>query len=245
MISLLAFPTETFPTLDEVEAPIRRHFEDLVEVVQDAERQSVELQIGPEIALIGPKRPAMPWGLLERPCKAAWYWPEAIPVMQNHRWHSVIVLKESRASPIEKSLLLTRLTAVLGEGLGYSGVYWDSATMVHSAESFSAAAEAMTPKDLPLRLWISFRAVENTDGTNTLFTTGLDALGQMEIEAPATRVPTAELERWAFNIAHYLLTSGERIDDGESVGRNQDEKVRVRHAPSMFDSTRPVLQLQI
>ncbi|MEM7164152.1 MAG: DUF4261 domain-containing protein [Planctomycetota bacterium] len=245
MISLLAFPKSEFPTLEKVEEVISAHFDNLVELQRDEERETIEVQVGTERALVAPKRPAMPWGLLERPCKNAWYWPEAIEVMQDHAWHMVVLLKESKSDPCEKSLLLTRLTAVLGEGLGYLGVYWDSATMVHSAAAFSAAAKEMSTKELPANLWISFRIVENDDATHTLFTTGLDALGHMEIEVPASTADPTTLEGWAYNVAHYLLKDGEKIEDGESVGRSDEEKVTVRHVPSMFDSARKVMFLEL
>lgn len=245
MISLLAFPKSDFPTLEQVEQVVSGHFDNLVETQRDNERETIEIQVGTERALVAPKRPAMPWGLLERPCKNAWYWPEAVEVMQEHAWHMVVLLKESKTSPIEKSLLLSRLTTVLGEGLGYVGVYWDSATMVHSAAAFSAATQAMNTKELPANLWISFRVVENDDATHTLFTTGLEALGHMEIEVPESKAAPSTLEQWAYNVAHYLLKDGEKIEDGETVGRNDEEKVRVRHVPSMFDTTRQVMFLEL
>lgn len=246
MISLIAFHDTEFPELDQIEAVIREHFDDLVEVTKDEERATVELQIGTERALVSPKRPPMPWGLLERPCKNAWYWPESIEVMQKHKWHMVALLKESSSSPVTRSLMLTRLTSVLGQGLGYVGVYWDDSTMVHSASAFSGAADGMSTKDLPVRIWVNIQWVENDDdGTYTLFTTGLDALGHMEIEIPRSSAEPQVLERWAFNVAHYLIRDEETIDDGESVGRSEEEKVTVRHVPSMFDSSRKVLFLEL
>lgn len=245
MISLLAFDSEGVPHLADLEFILRTQFKDLIEITKDEERATIEVQIGTECALISPKRPSLPWGLLERPCKNAWYWPEAVEVMQRHTWHLVAVLKDSRENPAHRSLLLTRITAALGQALGYVGVYWDDATMVHSASDFTTAALAADRSNFPVRLWVNFRIVGNEDGTHTLFTTGLDALGQMEIEIPRSSKSAPELERWAYNVTHYLLKDGEKIEDGETVGRSDSEKVRVRHVPSMFDSTRKVLFLEV
>ncbi|MGE3166974.1 MAG: DUF4261 domain-containing protein [Planctomycetota bacterium] len=245
MISLLTFDSEEFPSLADLESTLRSHFQDLIEVTADEERATLEVQIGTERALVSPKRPSLPWGLLERPCKNAWYWPDAVSVMQRHTWHLVAVIKDSREKPVHRSLLLTRITACLGASLGYVGVYWDDATMVHSAADFTTAAAAADRANFPVKLWVNFRIVGNEDGSHTLFTTGLEPLGHMEIEIPRSSRSAPELERWAYNVAHYLIKDEEQIEDGETVGRSDTEKVRVRHVPSMFDSNRKVLFLEV
>jgi hypothetical protein len=68
-------------------------------------------------------------------------------------------------------------------------------------------AEEMTPQSPPLYLWVDLRAFRNEDGTTGLFTTGLGALGHMEIEIPRIKMEIGELREWLVEIMCYLLES--------------------------------------
>ena len=49
-------------------------------------------------------------------------------------------------------------------------------------QHFSRKASAWAARILPLNLWVDFRLVEGDDRTHSLFTTGLAAFGQREVE---------------------------------------------------------------
>ncbi len=173
----------------------------------------------------------------------AWHWPEAAQTFQRHRSQLAVIIERGPGSAIHKSLLLSRLVALLGADFDYLAVYWDAATMVHAAEVFTAAASQMSPRSLPLRLWVDFRFIPDDDGSLTLVTFGLRAFDLFEIEIRSSARSAAVLLRLAFNLAYHQLDGGV-VEDDQTIGRDDDERILVRHERSMFDPERTVLSLK-
>jgi hypothetical protein len=125
------------------------------------------------------------------------------------------------------------------------GIYWPEATLVHYPQVFVQMAEKFTTPDVPpLYLLVDFRIGRNRDGTFAMFTTGLAALGQMEVEIPKIAMNPAELREWAMNIGHYLLENGMKVKDGDTIGMSATQQIRIRHKPSMFGKQVLVRQFQ-
>ena len=103
----------------------------------------------------------------------------------------------------------------------------------------------MTEDQLPLRLWINARQVEEEDGSRSLSTTGLEDFGHREIEIWGWCSAKDVLDRWAFNVAHFLLEKNPTIQDGETVAISQNEWIHVFLQPSMFDPEREVYCLKL
>ena len=234
LLALVAFPSEGVWSLEELAATLRDGMPGGVDVTVDAARNQVTVSAaGQTEVTVSPERTPIPREIIEGPCTDAAHWPGAMTTFATHRSH-LICVERSTGAPLHRALFLTRVAAVLGEALGYIGVYWDGATMVHSAKAFSESAQAMKPKNLPLRLWVNFRPFEDDDGTHSLFTTGLDALGEREIEVWGSRSPMETLVNWAFNTAHYLVLGAGKIEHGQAVGVSQTEFVHAFLRPSMF-----------
>jgi hypothetical protein len=106
------------------------------------------------------------------------------------------------------------------------------------------AAEINSPEAPPLYLWVDLRAIRNKDGTTGLFTTGLSALGHMEIELPRIEMDPGELREWLLNIMYYLLENGPVLKHGETIGMSEEQKIRIRHCPSSFGHPGKVIRLE-
>lgn len=245
MIAFIALPQAIPPQAEEIEVVLRERFEDVISFPSEVD------MVGGCTAVIGETRfrvaghgAAIPSELLEQTCRTAWYWPEAASVLQRHHSHVIVVVEPGPESAIQRCMLLTRLVADLGARFDYLGVYWDNAPMVHSAEAFAQVSERMTARNLPLNLWVDFRLIPERDGSFSLATFGLEALGHMEVEIRESRVDPEKHLWWAFNTAHYVL-NGAEIDHEETIGRTDDEKILVLHEPSMFDESRTVLRLDL
>lgn len=186
---------------------------------------------------------AIPWSDLEGPCATAWWWPEATERMKGHANHVLAALVGDTGNLIQRHITLTHLTALIASHTEALGVYWGGGRLVHDPQVFVEQAQNISPERLPLHLWIDFRVEPNDDGTYRLYTTGMGALGLMEIEIPRSRKPPAEVYDFAYAIANYLLTSRPDIKDGHTVGRSDEEQIRASRAPSMWDPATTVLQL--
>ena len=81
------------------------------------------------------------------------------------------------------------------------------------------------------------------DGTAAGFTSGLTALGHMEWEALDVPEKPGELHERFMELSNYVLANAAVIKDGDTVGRNAKEKIRVVFSPSTFGRDGLVMRL--
>ena len=199
--------------------------------------------LGGDHAAIALMPAPIPWTELEGPCATAWWWPEAGEKMKKHTSHVLVALAGSAGNLVQRHVTLTHLAAAVAAHTEAAGIYWGGGTLVHEPQAFIEQAGDITPKNLPWPLWIDFRVERNDEGSSRLFTTGMKAFNQLEIEIPHSRKAPAEVFDFACSIADYIITTNPRIEDGHTVGRSEAEKVRAAHAPSMWDPKIEVLRL--
>src|SRR5690348_15839629 len=122
---------------------------------------------------------------MEGALATAWMWPPQPPIetVRRLRSHLLITATGGAADPVRRRLVLTAVTALAARQPGVMALYWPEATLVLFPPVFVNMAEELnSPEAPPLYLWVDLRALRNEHGTTGLFTTGLSALGHMEIE---------------------------------------------------------------
>ena len=186
----------------------------------------------------------IPWSRLEGPAATAWYWPEAAPQLRNHQAHLLVTLIDEGGAAIEKAIALTRLTAAVAGTSASVGVFWGPGRLVHPPAGFIEQAQECSAESLPLFLWIDFRVEPTDDGSLRAYTTGLEALGQPEIEVACFAGPPQALIRNLYNLAHYLLDRKQVIRDGDTIDLAEDVRVTVRRERSMLGGDMEVLRLE-
>jgi hypothetical protein len=188
----------------------------------------------------------IPWSDLEGPCATSVLWKDAEKVLKPHRAHVLVtILFDDKRSPLEKSKLLTQVTAALvGTCEAALGVYWGNATMVIQPELFREFAVKILPGGPPIWIWVDFRIGPNPQGRMSGFTTGLGALGLMEIETTYSPEAQGELRERFEGLIHYLLENGPVIKDGDTIGEDENERIKVVHAPSEFGHEDLVMRLE-
>ena len=128
---------------------------------------------------------------------------------------------------VQDALLLTRISLMLGSSCSALAVYWDGSTSVHSWTAFQESCSAMTPTNLPLRIWIDFRLWESQDGTRGLMTRGMSALGQRELEVIGSTSSAQQIRAWSYTVAHYCLEKNKVLEHGQAVGISPKEWIRT------------------
>ncbi|MFN0058714.1 MAG: DUF4261 domain-containing protein [Planctomycetota bacterium] len=245
MIALLTFRAEKPPQAQPIATVLANHFGAAARIESASNSPTVTLSLGPLEAVIAPGAGPIPNEVVEPALARAWYWPAARDTFADHLSHLAVIVKPSESSPKLRSLLLTRITALVGAAFDYTAVYYEPAGLVHSGAAFTESSRVMSEKELPLRLWIGFHLVANADGSHSLHTTGLEPLGLMELEVRQSRRPKENIYGWSFNIAHFLLEKGAVLKDGEAVGANPREWIRIYHLPSAIEPTRTVYFLDL
>ncbi|MGB1070443.1 MAG: DUF4261 domain-containing protein [Planctomycetota bacterium] len=128
---------------------------------------------------------------------------------------------------VQDALLLTRVSLMLGDCCSALAVYWDGSTAIHSWTAFEESCAAMTPTNLPLRIWIDFRLWEAKDGTRGLVTRGMSALGQRELEVIGSTSSAQQIRAWSYTVAHYCLEKNKVLEHGQAVGISPKEWIRT------------------
>lgn len=243
-LSMVAIQEPAAPASDRLFAELKKRWPDAPQPGDVEQKKNVlSFRLDDATAAVALMEAPIPWGDLEGPCASAWYWPKAVEAMKAHRAHLIVTLGGGRRTPIDRCLLLTALTAAVTATSDAAGVYWSAGSVVQSPRAFLELAGQMSQDALPLRLWIDFRLVRERTGMHSLFTTGMQAFGHMELEVPKSRQRPEAIFDFAFNAAHYLLDRGPVLKDGDTIGTSPEQKVRVRHVSSRWGHPGKILSL--
>jgi hypothetical protein len=181
---------------------------------------------------------------LAGPVALAWHWPAAAATVAAHQSHVIVHVGSTTMDAIDMRLLLTKLVAsVLAVGQG-TGVYVGDAMLVRSATDYRDDAERASRKDLPILSWVGFNPVQE-EGAMSAYTTGLTAFGLPELEVRRNARPAPELFGMLADIAHYQLSSGRVLRDGDTFGASELDRTKVRYGPSEFITGVTVATLEL
>jgi len=205
--------------------------------------KTLAFSVGDADVILGMMPAPIPWSDLEGPCSTSWLWPEAESELRKHTGH-IIVTVSADCEPIERLKMLTQVTAaIVGTCDAALGVYWGDSTLVMSPEMFRDFATEMLPDGLPLYIWIDFRVGQGKDGKTAGFTAGMSALGHMELETLNSPEPPGELKERFFGLAYYLLENGPVISDGDTIGEDANERIKIIYSDSSFGHENQVMRL--
>lgn len=213
-----------------------------VEECRENER-TLSFDVGLASVILAEMPAGIPWSDLEGPCATAMLWPDASATLRDHPAH-LIVTVSGELDEIAMSTLLTQVTtsilAVLPEA---SGVYWGNATKLIRRDLFIDFTQEILPHGPPLHLWIDYRVGNDGDKLSTGFTHGMRALGFMEFEAKLVPEPPGELMERFMGLGSYLIENGMVINDGDTIGEDANEKIRIVFSKSEFGHDGQVMRL--
>jgi hypothetical protein len=209
-----------------------------------AKENGLVFSVGKDMAAIALVPAPIPWSNLEGPCATAWWWPAATERMKGHTSHLLVALGGDTGPLVLRYLMLTHLTAAAAAQSDAVGIFWLAGALVHDPPVFVEQVQSLAADRLPLHLWIDFRIEPVDPGRHRLFTTGMRAFRQEEIEIPPSDRAPADMLELADAVAQYILRTNPEIGQENTVGRSEDEKVRAVYAPSMLDPTITVLRLE-
>lgn len=178
-----------------------------------------------------------------RACAESWFWPEAKKSVDDHRGHVVITTEshETRLNQVKFVSLAT--TALLISTPGTLGVYWLGGGLVISPEMFREFCIQMLPDSLPLYIWVDFRVAKSDHGRSIGYTRGLSQFGLMELETLNAKEEPDGLRERFFGLAVYCIENGLIIKNGDSMGDDDQEKIKVVYSDSSFGNVKRVMRL--
>ncbi len=226
------------PTLSatEIQAALAAHWPDLPAPTETAvEDTTISFHLGEVVVVLGVMPAPHPWSDLEGPCATSVLWPDAADEVQAHQAHVIVTVSADDLDPIELSTALTQVTAaVMASSELAIGVFWTNAALVVPKALFHDFAVEVLPFGPPMHIWVDFRVGLVDADHSAGFTSGLAALGLMELETRCAPEAPDDLRDRFTAIAEYLISEGPVIADGDTLGASEDEAIRVVYSPSEF-----------
>ena len=243
-LALVPLAEARLPSFDAVAERYAALFPDAPPLALSASTENLlAVTVGEDTAAVTLVPRPIPWSQLEGPANMAWYWPEAADELRGHAAHLLVTGIDEGGKPSQKALALTRLAAAAVASAEGVGVFWGPGRLVHPPDAFIEQVGHMSEHELPLYLWVDFRIELTDDAKLRLYTTGLEALGGSELDAPHFRGEAQRLMEFAYNIAHYQLDRRKVIKDGDTIGVAEDVQVTARRGRSMLGGELEVIQL--
>lgn len=244
MISMVLLREATGAPARRVEQELGTRYPHLAPSTTSDEGGSASFKVSNGDIVVACMPAPIPWSDLEGPCATSVLWQNASDEVQTHRAHLIVTVLSGRKE-VEQSILLTQATtAVLAACDDAIGVYWGNATLLVPKALFVEYAEKMLPHGPPLDIWVDCRVGWRTGKTSAGFTTGMAALGHMELEAHDWPQKPSELRERFQELARYLLEHGPVIKDRDTIGQDAREKIRVVFTQSTYGNTGRVMELR-
>lgn len=244
-ISMVLLQDDAELSAADIQRDMAAHWPDL-EAPTDSKQQEgiVSFEIGSSSIILGKMPAPFPWSDLEGPCATSLLWPKAAEELKSHQIHWIVTVS-GELDELELSRLLTQATASLMATCPSAlGVYWANATMIVPKQIFIEFAQRILPHIAPLDVWVDFRVGKDGPHTSAGFTSGMRALGHMEFEAQGSPEPPGELRERFLSLARYVVDNGPVINDGDTIGEDASERIRVVYSKSEFGHKEQVMRLE-
>ncbi len=209
----------------------------------EGDGETLSFNVGSAMVVMARMPAPIPSGDLEGPCVTSLLWPDAESEVPKHKIHW-IVTTSGEIAELQCAGVLSRVTAAVMEAAeSCSGVFWTNSTMVIPKPIFRDFVVEILPMGPPSLIWVDFRVGSEAPNQSSGFTTGLAAFGLMEFEAKGCPEPPSELRDRLNGLVDYILEHGPVIKDGDTVGEDAHEKIRVIYGKSEFGIEGDVMKL--
>ena len=244
-LSMILVRDAAKPSVADIRREIAANWPDLKDATEFAQQDNtLSYDVGESNVIFGQMPAPFPWSDLEGPCATSILWPKAAKELKPHETHWIVTVN-GELDEVELSTLLTRATASFMAACPTAlGVYWANATLIVPRMIFIEFTKEVLPHGPPLHIWVDFRVGEDSENSCSGFTCGMKALGHMEFETQESPEPPGELRERLIALAGYVVEHGPVINDGDTVGEDANEKIRVVHAKSEFGHKGKVMRLE-
>jgi hypothetical protein len=159
--------------------------------------------------------------------------------LPEHRAHLVVVQPGATHGSVDELTTFTRVVAAIVRATNALGVYWGEGGATHHPEFVVNIAHT----ELPLPLWIGISIAEG-DGVTELLSIGMKQLDlpDLLLEAPH---PDAKVLEFFYDLLAYVTRRGKKLPQGDTVGRTEKERLKVRYVKSPIDPSAEVWSVRI
>ncbi len=160
------------------------------------------------------------------------------PELPPHSAHLVVPWSPSENQTILEGLQAqARVTAAVTLASGGVAVYMGAAGATHPAEWFVEVARQV---DDPIMLWIGVSHAVTEEARHSFLSFGMHQFGQPDLLLTAPLEQGSDAIEYFYDLLAYCASTGRAVNDGETVGRTDDERILVRYEPNPVDEDRVV-----
>jgi hypothetical protein len=169
-------------------------------------------------------------------------WPQARAAFDRHRAHLIVSVLGENPHPLPNTRVMTAVIGGLIAAVpGCVGVVWAGRVAGPAERWLDMSRNAFAPHpDFPFMLWIGIHPFRDQSMIGAV-TYGLSSLVGREIEFEGTGADIGNIVRKVAGLAAYLIERGSAIPDGNTVGVDETERIKVRHTTSRRFADTPIL----
>lgn len=162
-------------------------------------------------------------------------------VLPEHRAHLAVVQQRPTRGKQKLAELttFTRIVAAIVRATRAVGVYWGDSGATHHPEFVVNMAQT----DLPLPVWVGL-SIASTGKVTELLSIGMGQLGLPDLLVVTPKVDSGVVE-FFYDLLAYVARRGKKLPEGDSVGRTEKEKLKVRYVPSPVDPKTQVWSVRL
>ncbi|MEM1443381.1 MAG: DUF4261 domain-containing protein [Verrucomicrobiota bacterium] len=165
--------------------------------------------------------------------------------VEGHKAHILVTLMaEETTSPLDLMMAQTSLLAAVGKVTPSIGVYWGDAGATHTMDFFLAMA---SEKDVSPRatLWTGVSRAPEPGDRLSFLSLGMKQFALPDLYLISQPGEAGEALGRCYDLLAYVISRGEPIPEGDTIGADETEKIPVNYTKSPADNGEIVWKVEL
>jgi hypothetical protein len=159
--------------------------------------------------------------------------------------HIIVSVHSKQGDLIDNRIKLTRLVRSVLMSTDAIGVYWGSSSQIIQKDIFIALTDSVKKESLPMIIWLGFTIGKGDGDEINLYSTGLKDFGFPEIEVIGLKMSRDDAYYFLLDLAGNIISLKDIIKEGDTVGRDANERLKVNYTKSLLTQDNKVLRIKM
>lgn len=210
----------------------KKHFDNSLNDLSGKDN-SFAFKIDNELVAVGHIPTPITHGDIESTARYAYNWGTALEDLINHKSHLIVTVMNGGHDQLKRFKIFTKVICSLLRTTDAVGVYKGFQSLLIPKQVYLSIAEGMSDDFFPLNLWIYF-GYRITKTGNSGYTYGLKEFDKHEIEIVDSAKIIGEIEKFLYNMTHYILERDISFKEGQTCGMSADEMIPITFSKGLF-----------
>ncbi|MBN1699917.1 MAG: DUF4261 domain-containing protein [Spirochaetales bacterium] len=164
---------------------------------------------------------------------------------QHQKSHIICSVVNDKNTLIKNRIILTKLIRSVLKSTESLGIYWGDACQIVQSEIFMAFTDQISEKSLPIPVWINICVYKNENNRINVYTIGMKVFSYPEYEIINLKMNREDAYYFLLDFLNSLLTTGVKLKDGDTIGRDENEKFKVHYIESFINGDSKVMKIEM